>query len=366
MKRYFIAIILILAIMSWNHARTTEDTVELQTAPINTSNTGLIRPKTALPENTYSLFVPYWNIPDSFSSFNTIPLQMDRFANIIYFGVTATREGVIDTNETGYLHMESFDAMWDNSENTTKTLTLRLTNQGVVDALLSDVTLVKRLAEDFSSLAVQHNYSGVVIDLEYSALATQKTKQQITNTLNVFALNARKHTLSFSVTIYGDVFYRVRPYDLKKIGNIADEVIIMAYDFTKRNQLPGPLFPFQSEGYNFINLLNDITRVVPESKITIAYGLYGYVWQTDRQKRPLKAATAKTYSQFLSYMKSCFPPICRIQKKPPSYELVITKDNGDNTFTILYGESPESIQKKIQASRSFFINKSAIWVYGFY
>jgi len=62
--------------------------------------------------------------------------------------------------------------------------------------------------------------------------------------------------------------------------------MIMAYDFHKARSTPGPNFPLVVKtfmGMIWIRWQNDFLQAVPNQKLGVIFGLFGYDWPIDTQ-----------------------------------------------------------------------------------
>ena len=190
-------------------------------------------------------------------------------------------------------------------------LTVRMldtdTNLAILENASSQLLVISQTLE----LVEKYGFDGVVLDLEVGVLSTDSVRKQITDFAEEFSSQAQTADQEFYMTIYGDTFYRTRPYDVKKLATYIDGLYVMAYDFHKSRGEPGPNFPFGSppdggslraspsdslrasqHDYSFQTMISDFSSVVPREKLNIIFGMYGYDWTLGAQGKPLKSATA--------------------------------------------------------------------------
>ena len=179
-----------------------------------------------------SIFVPYWSLNSE--------LQLNPYDRIIYFGISTNESGV-NKEEVGYKNLEKFSSL--NFINSKKYLTLRMTNTDDNLKILKDEKIIKKIIAESIEIAQQYDFSGIVLDLELGVLFGDEIIDQINNFSNSFYKEIIKNNLKYSIAIYGDVFYRKRPYDVSSLAKNSDEIMIMAYDFHKSIGEPGPNFP---------------------------------------------------------------------------------------------------------------------------
>lgn len=322
------------------------------------------------PHNgTYALFVPYWTLDRDITfetpAINSVKLQPNTLA---YFGITANESG-IDKNESGFLALSQFVEK-TNRINAKKILTLRLLNDSVTEKILDSSHLQDTILSETTRLAQTYGFDGIMLDLEVHALATDSMTSKITTFITYASQQIKKNNLSFAISIYGDVFYRVRPYDIAKIDRQVDHVYIMAYDLHKAKGEPGPNFPLsatETHGYDISTMLADFTKYVDSSKITIIFGMYGYDWTVDDKDRPLKPATALTLSQINNRLSTnCIFDRCKALYDKSSTETEITYRDDKQLQHIVWFENERSVSHKIDYFLSKHFDSFAFWAYGYY
>lgn len=318
--------------------------------------------KNHLAFNNYkrSIFVPYWQLSGS-NQPSDLGSQYDRY---IYFGVAGTVDGV-PTDDPGYEHMDGFLSMAKGS----RWLTIRMTDSEVNDVVLSNKTSQIKVVNDSVRIAKEHGFDGLVLDFEQSGLFGTGEKE-ITSFYKLFNENAKLGNLKFAVTLYGDVFYRKRPYNVAEIAKNCDEVMIMAYDLHKSRGEPGPNFPLKAGkgyGYGYDALFRDIEKLVPAEKLTVIFGMYGYDWKVDEQKRPITQANSLTTAQIQKeYIDKCDSLNCTQLIDPISAETEINYVGADGRYHIIWFEDEESTQKKEAFLKQKGVESVAYWAYGYF
>jgi len=337
-----------------------------------------ISPTPQVKKNTTlikSIFVPYWQIDDNLSSTN--------YNKYIYFGITADNEG-INKYEDGYKNLASFVRATGGKENTY--LALRLLDNSFNRQLLEDPGLQEKIIGETLNVAKENNFKGVVLDLELFSLFDTGIKDQINVFVKSFYTAAKTNYKSFTIAIYGDVFFRKRPFDLVSISTNCDEILIMSYDFHKTIGEPGPNFPYNTgpdDNYSFKKMIDDFIQMVPKEKITLIYGMYGYDWQVDEKMRPISQAKALTLNQikekFLAGAESatkCAIENCAIKKDEESKETEIDYTISSSTpdsmgvyridYHVVWYEDEESAKVKTNYLIDRGINSVGYWVWGYF
>jgi hypothetical protein len=309
------------------------------------------------PIRKESLFVPYWNLtgtPDR------------KYERLIYFGISATRNG-IDEDDQGFTGLDAFDTFAGDAE---KWLTLRMLDYDENAAILDDRTSWATIANETAALAEERGYTGVVLDLETGLAAFGVSPESI----NGFARALRKETdargLDLAIAVYGDAAFRKRPFDVKTLGDIADEIMVMAYDFHKSFGLPGPNFPLGGRDeyrYDFRTMVEDYREAVPPERLTVIFGMYGYQWVVDDQGRPVKAAVAVTLKDAQrDFGANCDERNCVVTRDKTSAETKVTYTDGEGKDRVVWYEDEKSVLRKREYLESQGIGSVSYWVYGYF
>lgn len=337
------------------------------------------------PVEERSVFIPYWDIPEE-------AVSLYSYDRLFYFGIAPQEDGSV-LEDTGLKGIQSF--LSNTPSGKKRYLTVRMVNTTVNTAILDDRTAQERIIRETQEYVQAYEFDGVVLDLELSVLPFSGTKEDITGFIRDFARMTQSADKEFLVTLYGDTFYRGRPYDVEKIAAVADEVLIMTYDFHKRRGEPGPNFPFDRQSieedspdypYSFKEMISDFQDVVPSEKLTILFGMYGYDWTLGPQGLPLKAAKAIPLYQIEEGYKDCerivIPDSIRNPEKltgsaveddgcyelvhETSREKVIHYTDDEGYSHQLWYEDDESVQVKTEYLKEQGIGSVGYWVWGYF
>lgn len=333
---------------------------------INISQT--VKSKETTAEIKESIFVPYWSLTEDIKESN-----YDRY---FYFGVTADSQG-INPNETGYLNMEKF---LDLTEGKKKYLVLRLLNDDFNKQLLLDKNLQGKIIEEITSIADENNFDGLALDLELFSLFNNDTSNQINDFVKDLYTLQKQYYKSLAIILYGDSFYRKRPFDLSFLSKNSDEILVMAYDFHKSQGEPGPNFPFDSGrqyNYSFKKMISDFNQIVPTNKLTVVFGMFGYDWTVDEKKRPFTQAKALTLGEIKKkYLNKCDRKDCLIKRDETSQETeinyTVSSDKPDDQgiyridYHIIWFEDEESVKVKKEYLQKQGIGSVSYWAWGYF
>lgn len=305
-----------------------------------------------------SLFVPYWTVEG---------MSDNNYDTYVYFGLTPTKNG-IDTEESGAQKIGEFsDAVPDGKM---KLLTLRMIDQDTNSAILKNKKLQGSVIKQTLTIAKEHGFAGVVLDLEVSGLPFDALITQISDFTHNLATQTKAQHLQFDMTLYGDVFYRVRPFDVKRVAADADNVMLMAYDFHKARSNPGPNFPMGGQdtyGYDMGKMADDFLQVVPNQKLTVIFGLFGYDWPVDADGKAIGQGAPITDIQIQNkFLNKCDFKDCMIKRDSVSGETKISYTDDNNQKHIVWFEDMRSVAAKEKVLRQKGIENFSFWANSYF
>jgi spore germination protein YaaH len=307
--------------------------------------------------STKSIFVPSWMA--------NAPISDDVYSGYYLFGIVPNDDGTID--------QKALDAQWKNMSSISdkkKYITLQLHEQKSILGYLEDGKRQSILTNSVNSYLSSHNAQGVVLDLELSFTTNTQREGQISQFVQTLCTGVQKNYRTCFVAVYGDSFYRSRPYDIKKIGEVADRVLIMAYDFHKAGGEPGPNYSFderQKYGYDFKQMITDFAAVVPKEKIEVIYGMYGYDWTMNDQGTPLKSAQALSLNNIKRINTGEKPQMTGYKlQKNTAFEKNIQYLDQDGRSHIVWYEDEESVAVKTRYLQQMGISQVSFWAWSYF
>ncbi len=314
--------------------------------------------KRAVKKNN-TLFVPYWNPSVDAET-------KENYDTFVYFGVAIDQEGEI-LQDSG---LAGIDVFVESTQGKKQYLTLRMIDTDTNNVILEDTVKQKRIFEGIIPLLQQYEFDGLVLDLEMSAIPLTDLRNNISLFIQRFGDALQEADTRFAVTLYGDVYYRARPYDVKLIGTQVDEIMVMAYDYHKARGEAGPNFPFTGKshyGYDFQEMIADYLTDVPPEKLTILFGMYGYDWTLGSQGKPLKAAKARALTDIQDMIQpSCGLINCQIIRDEKTEEAKVIYKDDEGYGHELWFEDEQSAQVKIEFLDEAGIGSVGYWVYGYF
>jgi len=337
----------------------------------STKNTGKII-KSKLPKTTKlteSIFIPYWNIPKKTDG-------LEKYNRLIYFGITASADGGINKYDQGYLNMAALtEAISD--INKEKLLVLRMLDEDTNFSILNSVDKQNILLSEINEIINEFGFDGIALDLELNSLPVSDITNKINSFVQKIYTEENKNYRKFYLILYGDTFYRKRPYDVDILSKNSDEIMVMAYDFHKSRGIPGPNFPLNAGakyGYDLKKMTDDFSKYIGNKKLTIIFGMYGYDWLVDEKKRPIRPARALSLKDIQKqFIEKCELIDCVVKRDGYSTETEVNyidsvvKDNvGYMDMHIVWFEDEESVRLKKEYLMDHGIGNFAYWVYGYF
>lgn len=306
------------------------------------------------------IFVPYWTIEKE-------KIAAGGQDGLVYFGVKPTIRG-IDTTDDGYKKISVFNSLV--SPKVRKYMAIRLLDSTVNFKILEDTASQELVIQETIALAKEHAFDGILLDLEVSSLPFESVIKHINSLTYRFYIRAKANNLVLYTALFGDAFYRVRPYDVGAISQNADRIFVMAYDFHKAGGNPGPNFPLHGKaeyGYDYEQMIDDYTKSAAREKLTIVFGMFGYDWLVSEKKQPEKKGESLSFLQIKQkFIDRCVIIDCAINRDEKSSETKLDYTDSNNNKHIVWFEDEESAKKKKEYLQKRGITSTAFWAYSYY
>lgn len=324
------------------------------------SNSAITLPTSKNPTLSKSIFLPYWG--------SEMDIAEMKYDNYYYFGVQPTIQGTLE-NESGLQNIGIAKKIPEKQ----KELVLRMLNSTVTEVLLEEKQAQKELVSQIITTLNSFSFSGIVLDIEVPFTLNTDKKDKITKFVQLLCTAIKSDYKTCSVLIYGDTYYRSRPYDVKKLGRIVDKILIMTYDFHKAGGEPGPNFPLSRRsvnegglevdyGYDFKQMIADFLIDVPKEKIEVVFGMYGYDWTLNMQGTPLKTAVALSVNNIKSKVRSLKLKVIsnEVREKKIEYIDYVGKKH------IMWYEDEESAEVKTKYLEQLGIGRVSFWAQSYF
>lgn len=209
----------------------------------------------------------------------------------LYVWVTPWNAAEVTSNSNAYSSISAFwlslnedgssitpKASWDKWDSLVSTRRPNQTNYLTISSdpnfsykALINTDTQRKLIENLLKLATEHGATGV--DIDFEALGSDN-RDLFTNFIRNLSTRFHEQGRKVSVTVEARIANQV-PMDWHNLGQIADEVRIMVYDYHGRiTGTPGPITP--------LAWLKEVTEYalqeIPKEKVVIGLGNYGYDW----------------------------------------------------------------------------------------
>lgn len=320
-------------------------------------------------------FVPYWSVG------NKSLVRTEKMTQIIYFGLNVNEKGQILTkNEEGkylneWLQFKSdyFNEIRQRSKKTDTKILVALKNfEGVrINQLISNPAAVNTFIQQTSKLITDEHLDGVNIDFEYFTYSDFPTMRYLNPFLEKFVKEIKKDhpqaIISFDVN--ATVVFQDNAYDMVKIGESVDQVILMAYDYHRAGSTTaGPIAPLDNEDHkhSVSRSLESMYGRVPDEKIILAIPFYGFEWQTEstnyKSKTIPETGAGATYERVRTLLDNRKDIKVNWDEKAQS-PWIVYQHNG--LIKQIYYEDEQSMQKKVELIQANQLGGAAIWAVGF-
>jgi spore germination protein YaaH len=192
------------------------------------------------------------------------------------------------TNSNGDLYYEykadyAKTLAWAKSKGIRTHASVVLMGSDVLHTLLSSKSNRTRLINGLVQEVKKSGYDGVNIDFELMAASDAGNFTAFLRELKQ-ALGAEKE---LSVAVFGRTGKEKwpTPYQYDKIGQIADSVVVMAYDYHYTTSAPGAIAPL----WWVKEVAQYMSKVMPAEKVLMGMATYGYDWPKDTKATSVTA-----------------------------------------------------------------------------
>jgi spore germination protein YaaH len=322
-------------------------------------------------------FAPYWLLDKS------APAYGKNLSTYTYFGLIVGPEGKIvkmvnDTEEEPGWTTLSTEKFQNNirqakKDNLKLSLLVQSGNEDAIAALLTDPEKsAANLVADVAPVMREHGFTDLNLDIESFVESSPSSQVQFTG-----FVRAVKHgidqeklgTLTVELTPYALI--KTRLTDPAGIGQLADTVILMAYDYTySGSYLTGPVAPVGGAGserpFDVENAIRQALRVIAPEKLVLGIPLYGYEWETvaSSSGAAVIPGTSKTASsrRVSGMLNDC--PDCITGVDPTGLEPFVIFPDGEIYHQIFF-EDQDSLKIKLDLARKYRLGGAAFWALGY-
>lgn len=157
--------------------------------------------------------------------------------------------------------------------------------------------------------------------------------------------------------------------NLKRIGKIADQVRIMAYDYTPSKALqPGPIAP----QWWVEKVIQHCLKEIPKQKLILGIHLYSYEWRLKQQKlsvfQPDWTLNKMGGTRAKSFEQPIVLKILKRRKKTPessnedsTFSYSVRKSDGSIEWRLLQYPTQQSVKAKINLAKKYQLSGVYFW-----
>lgn len=323
-------------------------------------------------------FLPYWNLGDV--------TPQPEMTHLSYFSLGIRADGTIATRteegvEMGYHRLDS-DALASMSatlQANQQKIELTFTQFDADDtyAFINSSQAWENYFTALDSVLLAYPFSGINIDIEYGGEVDQKLKDNFSLFIKTLKtkLKEKYSHINLSVSVYASAAEGKSIWDIGPIGEAADFVVVMAYDFHRRSSVKaGPVAPIfggkELWDDDISNYLQTFLQVMPKEKILLGVPFYGYEWQTT--SRDSRAHTFPETGATASYkrVQTLLEPETKAKLKVQEHwnEEALSPYLSyleDGEIFVLYYENSRSLSYKLDLVNQLDLAGIAIWALGY-
>lgn len=233
-------------------------------------------------------FLPSWMVGKG-TSVGAKPLTQ-----LIYFGLGVTKDGEliqfedkVPVLEWSIFTSDEFLKLKNEaqSRNIKVLLSIKNFDNETIDKLISNQNATNNFIRRLQKMIATYHLDGVNLDFEYITDSNFPTHKYLNKFLTALsqALKAANKTSIISIDVNATALMQDAAYDMVKIGEVVDQVIVMGYDYHLPTSLiAGPVAPLSasSSSASITRSITSLTGRVPAEKIVLGVPFYGYEWQT--------------------------------------------------------------------------------------
>jgi len=324
-------------------------------------------------------FLPYWELAHA-------KLDYGRdVTTLSYFSLTVDEDGTIKKqnseveNEPGWndLSTGQVTPFLDNATKNKAKLSLVVFN-GNADTIQTIISKpnehAQNLIKDVTPLLQKYKFTDLNLDIEYTAYASPSARRAFVQFVKTIKTNlAKLPDTTLTIDISPADFVTQKLIDYKAIGQLADYVVLMGYDFhAPDSYVTGPNAPLYGAGidseYDVKTLVDIAANNIDPDKIILGIPLYGYEWET-LETNPRSAVLSGTgviasNNRIEKLIAAC--STCSVQFDDKAQESFVQyKDDDVDTYHQIFFPTEKSTQEKINYAQQTRIAGIALWSLGY-
>lgn len=311
-------------------------------------------------------FLPFWLVSD-FNAESTSMLN-----RIAYFSLPLAADGTIAKlanpreENPGWTTLKRFKVKPSSKQDLS--LTIFSGDEEVIYALLSDpIVSARNLVADVAPIMRDYGFTDLNLDIESINPASATAQLKFTQYVQALKSELTRSQLgSLTVELQPSALFQTYLTDPVAIGQIADYVVIMTYDFHYPGSiLAGPVAPLGGAGtervWDVTLSAKAAASLIPAHKLLLGIPVYGYEWQTldESPGSPVIPGTG------------VFASDARVAKLDFSHQLdvvasepyVIFPEN--DYFHQIYFSNAAAVAAKVKLAHQLHLGGVAFWALGY-
>jgi spore germination protein YaaH len=347
-------------------------------APITTATRFqfLNQPTTANQQRVVYGFLPYWNL-------QKVVIQPE-LTHLAYFSLNIGSDGSIIVREDGesnlgYSRLKS-DTLLEltqqmQQQNGKVTIVIAQFDNDTIDDIIYSEAAQLKMLEQLDAVLLAYPFAGVNIDFEYSGSVSQTTRDRFSQFVQRVSnhIHTKYQGVQVSIDVYASAANQEQIWDIPKIGQYVDYVVVMAYDFHRRSSpLAGPVAPLfggKDLWSSDISMhLRTFIRYVPREKILLGVPFYGYGWQTTSRDAQAQTYPDSGFTASYDFIQSLLAQREELQLQEHWNEDALSPYVSyieDGETYVVYFENSRSISYKLDFVNQLDLGGIAIWALGY-
>lgn len=302
---------------------------------------------------------------------------------VTYFGLTIDTDGTLlklankQEEEPGWhaLRIGAAEKQFGSPLSTKRSLLVFLADEERINKLLAQPNKhASNLVKDVAPLMKKYKFDDLNIDIESFENKSTKERQQFIEFLTEVKKGMTENKLG-TITVEISPSVLVKPFliEAKKLKDIVDYVVLMAYDYHYAGSyISGPVAPIDGVGtireFDVRSGIKEAIKVIPPQKIILGIPLYGYEWETlsDYPGSPVIPGGSATASnrRVSKLIVECTD--CKTGREDAAQQpYLIFPEKNKNYFHQIFYEDTNSLTKKINLVKEYRLAGTALWALGY-
>ena len=325
-------------------------------------------------------FMPYWLAAKATNNYGSKITTLD------YFSLTIGSDGHIvklatpQQEDPGWYDLQTtmVDKKFQEARDNHMVLSLTVSQADestIADLIKNPSKSASNLLSDVIPVMKKYDFSDLNVDIESFKDANTKDREQFLTFLKIIKNELKKNNYTLTVDIAPVAFVKSQLIDPIKVGNIADYMFIMGYDYhTVLSSNTGPIAPLGGIGketeFDVLTALSIAKQEIDPKKIIFGIPLYGYEWDS-LSSNPGSATipdTGETASNrrmegiFTSKCSTCLIKKDFLADEP---DFIYQDKKGDPYFHQAFLLDANSFRKRILVAKENGFAGVGLWALGY-